>query len=57
VPEPATTTLIGTIALCALFGYRERRRFAGFGKRTAALPNEANWASLKPGSARLRPKA
>jgi hypothetical protein len=36
VPEPATTTLIGTIALCALFGYRERRRFAGFGKRTAA---------------------
>jgi autotransporter-associated beta strand protein len=36
VPEPATIALIGTIALCALFGYRERRRFTGFGKRTAA---------------------
>jgi hypothetical protein len=36
VPEPATTTLIGTIALCALFGYRERRRFTGLGKRIAA---------------------
>jgi len=36
VPEPATTTLIGTIALCALFGYRERRRFTGFAKRMAA---------------------
>ena len=36
VPEPATTALIGSIALCALIGYRERRRFTGFGKRTAA---------------------
>ena len=36
VPEPATTALIGSIALCALVGYRERRRFTGFGKRTAA---------------------
>ena len=35
VPEPATTALIGSIALCALIGYRERRRFAGLGKRTA----------------------
>ena len=36
VPEPATTALIGSIALGALIGYRERRRFTGFGKRTAA---------------------
>jgi autotransporter-associated beta strand protein len=36
VPEPATTALIGSIALCALIGYRERRRFTGLGKRTAA---------------------
>jgi fibronectin-binding autotransporter adhesin len=36
VPEPATTALIGSIALCALVGYRERRRFTGLGKRTAA---------------------
>jgi autotransporter-associated beta strand protein len=36
VPEPATTALIGSIALCALIGYREHRRFTGFGKRTAA---------------------
>ena len=36
VPEPTTTALIGSIALCALIGYRERRRFTGFGKRTAA---------------------
>jgi len=36
VPEPATTALIGSIALCALIGYRERRRFTGFGKRMAA---------------------
>jgi hypothetical protein len=36
VPEPATIALIGTIALCALIGYRDRRRFTGFGKRTAA---------------------
>ncbi len=36
VPEPATTALIGAIALCALIGYRERRRFTGFGKRMAA---------------------
>jgi autotransporter-associated beta strand protein len=27
VPEPATTALIGAVALCALIGYRERRRF------------------------------
>ncbi len=27
VPEPATTALIGSVALCALIGYRERRRF------------------------------
>ncbi len=26
VPEPATSALIGSIALCALIGYRERRR-------------------------------
>jgi|GEM_PF-916338 len=36
VPEPATIALIGTIALCALIGYRDRRRFTGFGRRTAA---------------------
>jgi autotransporter-associated beta strand protein len=36
VPEPATTALIGSIALCALIGYRERRRFTGLGKRIAA---------------------
>jgi autotransporter-associated beta strand protein len=36
VPEPATTALIGSIALCALVGYRERRRFTRFGKRIAA---------------------
>ncbi len=29
VPEPTATALIGTIALCALIGYRERRRFTG----------------------------
>jgi fibronectin-binding autotransporter adhesin len=29
VPEPATTALIGAVALCALVGYRERRRFTG----------------------------
>jgi hypothetical protein len=34
VPEPATTALIGSVALCALIGYRERRRFSGV--RTAA---------------------
>ena len=27
VPEPATTALIGFVALCALIGYREPRRF------------------------------
>jgi autotransporter-associated beta strand protein len=36
VPEPATTALIGSIALCALIAYRERRRFTGLGKRMAA---------------------
>jgi hypothetical protein len=36
VPEPATTALIGSITLCALVGYRERRRFTGLGKRMAA---------------------
>ena len=35
VPEPATTALIGSIALCALIGYRERRRFAGIRSRMA----------------------
>jgi hypothetical protein len=39
VPEPATTALIGAVALCALIGYRERRRFAGLrkacGRKTA----------------------
>jgi len=35
VPEPATTALLGAVALCALIGYRERRRFAGIGRRTA----------------------
>ena len=28
VPEPATTALLGTVALCALLGYRARRRAA-----------------------------
>jgi hypothetical protein len=28
VPEPATTALIGAVALCALIRFRERRRFA-----------------------------
>jgi autotransporter-associated beta strand protein len=27
VPEPATTAAIGALALCAIIGYRERRRF------------------------------
>jgi hypothetical protein len=36
VPEPATTALLGAVALCALIGYRERRRFPGFGRRTAS---------------------
>ena len=27
VTEPASTALIGSLALCALIGYRERRRF------------------------------
>ena len=35
VPEPATTALIGSIALCALIGYRERRRFTGIRNRLA----------------------
>ncbi|MEO6784516.1 MAG: PEP-CTERM sorting domain-containing protein, partial [Chthoniobacteraceae bacterium] len=35
VPEPATTALIGSVALCALIGYRERRRFAGVRSRGA----------------------
>jgi hypothetical protein len=35
VPEPATTALIGSVALCALIGYRERRRFAGLRSRFA----------------------
>ncbi len=34
VPEPATTALIGAVALCALIGYRERRRI-GWRKRGA----------------------
>jgi autotransporter-associated beta strand protein len=33
VPEPATTALIGSVALCALIGYRERRRFVGICSR------------------------
>ncbi len=33
VPEPATTALIGAVALCALIGYRERRRFTGVRSR------------------------
>ena len=33
VPEPATTALIGSVALCALIGYRERRRFTGIRSR------------------------
>jgi autotransporter-associated beta strand protein len=33
VPEPATTALIGAVALCALIGYRERRRFVGIRAR------------------------
>ena len=28
VPEPATVALLGSVALCALIGYRERRRVA-----------------------------
>ena len=35
VPEPATTALIGAVALCALIGYRERRRFTGIRSRLA----------------------
>ena len=35
VPEPATTALIGSVALCALIGYRERRRFTGIRSRLA----------------------
>ncbi len=35
VPEPATTALIGAVALCALIGYRERRRFFGIRSRPA----------------------
>ena len=35
VPEPATTALIGSVALCALIGYRERRRFTGIRNRLA----------------------
>ncbi|MEO6787785.1 MAG: PEP-CTERM sorting domain-containing protein, partial [Chthoniobacteraceae bacterium] len=35
VPEPATTALIGAVALCGLIGYRERRRFAGIRSRVA----------------------
>jgi autotransporter-associated beta strand protein len=35
VPEPATTALIGAVALCALIGYRERRRFTGVRSRAA----------------------
>ena len=35
VPEPATTALIGAVALCALIGYRERRRFTGIRSRMA----------------------
>ncbi len=35
VPEPATTALIGAVALCALIGYRERRRFTGVRSRLA----------------------
>ena len=35
VPEPATTALIGAVALCALIGYRERRRFTGIRGRLA----------------------
>ncbi len=35
VPEPATTALIGVVALCALIGYRERRRFTGTRARFA----------------------
>jgi hypothetical protein len=35
VPEPATTALIGTVALCALIGYRERRRFTRVCSRLA----------------------
>jgi fibronectin-binding autotransporter adhesin len=42
VPEPATAALIGSVALCALIGCRERRRFAlsrrvVFGKRGPGL--------------------
>lgn len=36
VPEPATTTLIGAVALCALIGYRERRRVSGLRRRKSS---------------------
>jgi hypothetical protein len=35
VPEPATTALVGSLALCALIGYRERRRIGGVLSRLA----------------------
>ena len=35
VPEPATTALLGSLALCALIGYRERRRFLPCERRSA----------------------
>ncbi len=42
VPEPASTALMGVLALCALIGYRERHRFLGRIRRkadTVALGN------------------
>ena len=40
VPEPASTALFGSLAVCALIGFRERRRFTGirqmFGKKKNA---------------------
>jgi hypothetical protein len=35
VPEPSTTAAIGALALCALIGYRERRRIGSIYGRLA----------------------
>ncbi|MEQ1852705.1 MAG: autotransporter-associated beta strand repeat-containing protein, partial [Chthoniobacteraceae bacterium] len=39
IPEPAETAMIGALALCALIGYRERRRF--FPRKSAATTENA----------------
>jgi len=37
VPEPATTALIGSLALCALIGYRERNRLVRIARRSGKV--------------------